>query len=131
MTPYSERRRPGDHPRVGGRREDDPSEYLAKRVVLWAKWFATKHAAITILWMSVAATFAYLTAAAMVVPRVAKLETGLAEVRGDVSQLKVFRRGDSLSNAATLYMTCKLYERSLPNAIPLRECDEAAHPRTP
>jgi hypothetical protein len=113
---------------VGGKRDDDPDIEMARSVVKWSKWFATKRAAITLLWAGLAAAAAWVSASAMLVPRVAKLEGGLAEVKGDVAQLKELRARDARADTVSLYMMCKLFERTIPNAISPRECVVVNHP---
>lgn len=122
-TPHEERRRPGDHPRVGGKRDDDPDETLARGIVRWWKWLATKRVLALALASATATAVTWVALSLTLATRVDALESSVAVIQTDVTQLKDFRRMDARNDTATVYMMCKMFERALPQAIPPRECD--------
>ena len=117
-----ERRRPGDHPKVGGNREDDPDLVMARGVVKWSRWLATKKIAAASIVAAAASIVTWVALALTLTPRVEALETSLSVVQTDVTTLKDLRRIDARADTASLYMVCALFARSLPTAIPPHEC---------
>jgi hypothetical protein len=123
-----ERRRPGDHPKVGGNRDDDPDLIVAKGVVRWSRWFATKKVAITAIAAMLSAVGTWIVLSLGLTTRVDALEAGFRSVRGEVDTLHRVVTELQNSDRDKLYMLCALHERAIPNAITPRTCRENATP---
>jgi hypothetical protein len=129
-TPKHDRRKPGDHPLVGGDREDDPDTLIARGMVRWWKWLATKRMVWALVTAASGSAVTWIGISLVLARRVDALEGGFAvvqtevrEVRGDMNELMELRERDARSDTANLYMTCRMFERAFPNAIGPRECD--------
>lgn len=123
-SPGKDRRRPGDHPQIGGKRDDDPDVDVAVRFVKWSKWLATKRIATTTLLMVLASAATWITVAVFLAPRVSALEASMTGVKSDLQKVQgdveVLKSGEK----AKLYILCTLYTRAIPNGIVPIECRE-------
>ena len=125
---HPERRRPGDHPKVGGNREDDPDLTVARGVVKWWKWLATKRMLVMAASAALASVVTWVGISLTLTKRVSTLETGFVEVKREVRQLRDTVSELKSSERDKLYMLCALHERTIPNSIIPRVCRENPSP---
>ena len=115
MTPFGngtpDRRKPGDHPKVGGSRDDDPELDVAKRWTFWVKFLVFHRGKLTALATALAAIAGYTVAAYGLGRRVDKVEALATSTEKRVSRLEQ-------SDPIKLYLLCTLVRRIDPPAEP-------------
>lgn len=125
MTPFGngtpERRRPGDHPRVGGKREDDPELEVAKSWSFWAKLLVFHRGKLSALAMALAGVAGYTVAAYGLGRRVDKVEATTSETKKEVSTLSARTERLERNDEIKTFMLCALMAQSGSALFP-REC---------
>ena len=118
MSPFGngqpERRRK-DTSLPGGRRDDDPDVEMAARFGFWAKLLVVHRTKVVAVGMALAGVGGWLIAAALLGPRVARLETAVVALQSDVTRLKQ-------SEETKMYILCTILRRVDRDAVP-KACD--------